>query len=208
MTLKSLCTSTLLAIISLIVIYAACYFFFDLPLAIKIHFGLANTGIHHFSVLIGKILKPTYWLILGVIVLIVGFVLRAKDKEKSAWKHCALFGGSLIAAYIVCGIFKVLLGRYRPIEYFEHAKYGFHFLSLKHDLNSSPSGHATEAFAGLFAIAKMAKKSWLSPLLLLIAALIAISRVYAGAHYLSDVIFGAYIGMLTVSWVCYFLYKK
>lgn len=208
MNLKSLCISTLLAIISLIIIYAACFYFFDLPLAIKIHFGFANTGIHPFSVLLGKILKPTYWVILGVITLIIAFFLRLKNREGAAWRNWAFFGGSLVVAYIICGIFKVLLGRYRPIEYFEHAKYGFHFLSLKHNMNSSPSGHATEAFAGLFAIAKIVKKSWLTPLLLLVAALIAISRIYAGAHYLGDVIFGAYVGLLTVSWVSYFLYKK
>jgi undecaprenyl-diphosphatase len=57
---------------------------------------------------------------------------------------------------------------------------------------SFPSDHATFAFAvaaGLFLVSKR-----LGFTALILAALIALSRVYVGEHYLSDVVVGALIG--------------
>jgi undecaprenyl-diphosphatase len=57
---------------------------------------------------------------------------------------------------------------------------------------SFPSDHATFAFAvavGLFLVSRR-----LGLLALILAALVAVSRVYVGEHYLSDVVVGALIG--------------
>ncbi len=58
---------------------------------------------------------------------------------------------------------------------------------------SFPSGHATQAFAAAAAIV------WLVPSLrvpaLVLAALVAASRVVLGVHYASDVIVGALVGL-------------
>ena len=57
---------------------------------------------------------------------------------------------------------------------------------------SMPSGHATGAFAAAVAVGLVHPRlRW--PLLAL-AALIALSRVWLGVHYLSDVIVGAVLG--------------
>jgi membrane-associated phospholipid phosphatase len=57
---------------------------------------------------------------------------------------------------------------------------------------SMPSGHATAAFAAAFA-AGLVHPRLRRPLLTL-AALVAVSRVWLGVHYLTDVLAGAAIG--------------
>ena len=58
--------------------------------------------------------------------------------------------------------------------------------------SSMPSGHATTAFAAAVAVGLVHPRlRW--PLLVL-AALVAVSRVWLGVHYLTDVIAGAALG--------------
>ena len=113
-----------------------------------------------------------------------------------------------MTSYIICAIFKVVLARYRPIELFQHQLYGFHGFSLKHNFNSTPSGHASEAFAGLYALSLFYKKTWLTGFFLLMALLIALSRVIETDHFLSDVIFGGYVGILSVIWVKHIIHWR
>jgi undecaprenyl-diphosphatase len=61
--------------------------------------------------------------------------------------------------------------------------------------NSFPSGHAATSFAGAALLARYLPGRW--PVLFLLAAGIAFSRVYVGVHYPADVIGGAILGMVT-----------
>ncbi|NCX93895.1 MAG: phosphatase PAP2 family protein, partial [Gammaproteobacteria bacterium] len=69
---------------------------------------------------------------------------------------------------------------------------------------------ASAAFAGLFAFFEACKNRyrWLGILALVLAVLIAISRVIELDHYPSDVIFGAYVGILSVYYVQFFMGKR
>lgn len=60
---------------------------------------------------------------------------------------------------------------------------------------SMPSGHATTAFAAALAVGLVHPRLRLP--LMTLAALIAVSRVWLGVHYLSDVLVGAAIGLVT-----------
>ena len=60
---------------------------------------------------------------------------------------------------------------------------------------SFPSGHTSAAFASAIAIACCSKKRLAIPCVIL-ASLIAFSRLYVGVHYPTDVICGAIIGTL------------
>lgn len=69
-----------------------------------------------------------------------------------------------------------------------------YFILPESDLGSSfPSGHAEKAFSGSVILSK-----FYEPRIFFygIAALTAISRVYVGAHYPLDIIFGSVVGLL------------
>jgi len=61
--------------------------------------------------------------------------------------------------------------------------------------SSFPSGHTMSAFAlyGFLALI-LPKKNWLGPLMLIIALLIGISRIYLVQHFLKDIYLGAIMG--------------
>jgi membrane-associated phospholipid phosphatase len=69
-------------------------------------------------------------------------------------------------------------------------------------MDEFPSGHATAAFAVCTALGFAAPR-WRWPLLAL-AAMIAVGRVYVGAHYASDVVAGAMIGIAAGALAEYF----
>jgi membrane-associated phospholipid phosphatase len=65
------------------------------------------------------------------------------------------------------------------------------------DSTSFPSGHAATAFATATAVAILYPR--LRVPVLLIAALVALSRVYLGVHYWSDVLVGSAVGV-AIGW--------
>jgi undecaprenyl-diphosphatase len=104
--------------------------------------------------------------------------------------------GVLFAAIAVPSLFatiiKRLIGRARPFVGAEPDPFLYGQLVWRPDYASMPSGHATSAFAAAIAIGLLWPR--LRPLMLLYALVIAVSRVVLDAHYLSDVIAGAFVG--------------
>jgi membrane-associated phospholipid phosphatase len=68
---------------------------------------------------------------------------------------------------------------------------------------SFPSGHATTAFAAAAALALMVPS--LRRVAFLLAAAVALSRVYLGVHYVADVVAGAALGTAVGLAVCLLL---
>lgn len=107
------------------------------------------------------------------------------------------------AAGLAADLLKILIGRARPKLLFADGTYDFTWFGLRADHWSFPSGHATTVAAAAAALWCL----WPRPLWLYAAAaaLVAISRVVTGQHFLSDVIAGAAIGVvvtrLIASWM-------
>jgi undecaprenyl-diphosphatase len=82
---------------------------------------------------------------------------------------------------------KDVVHRPRPFD----AHRSIHPLYTVHS-SSFPAGHAATAFAGAVLLAFVAPR--LAPFALALATLVAISRVYVGVHYPTDVLAGAALG--------------
>lgn len=68
---------------------------------------------------------------------------------------------------------------------------------------SMPSGHTQSASTVFFGLYQFFKKRTLLVLAIIITILVAISRMYIGVHYLSDVLVGGVLGIV----ITFFMYK-
>ncbi|MDQ3198134.1 MAG: phosphatase PAP2 family protein [Verrucomicrobiota bacterium] len=124
-------------------------------------------------------------------------VAIAAWRRNQRWVHIGL---TMIIACALAGVVargvKIATGRARPSV---KQELGWNGPRLSSKYNSFPSGHtaATTAFFGVLFFANRRLALALSPIPLLIAA----SRIYVAAHYLSDVV-GAVILGLFCAWLC------
>ncbi len=101
---------------------------------------------------------------------------------------------SVLVAGIVAKVLKTFIGRARPIFFEALDMTGFFPPSLDWAFNSMPSGHTAVSFAGLVMIGMLAPR--FKAITWTLAIVIGASRVAIGAHWPSDVILGAFIGMV------------
>lgn len=136
------------------------------------------------------------WKILAVAALVVfaAASLIVGRKSKITKLAANIFCSIVIAEFIV-GIIKIFVGRARP------PVAGFDFLSMDGAWHSFPSGHTAAAFAMLISIGLIYPKT--KPFVWTLAVIAAISRVSVAAHWPSDVVFAAFIGMASADAVVY-----
>lgn len=176
-----------------------------------------------FAFVIGKVFRTKIWLLLTGILLLLLFVKKSLNsgiKYKNSKKHFSLtvvikdfvskvrtnyaflIFSSVFLAAITTGILKVLIGRPRPIMFFD----GFRPFVFDWAFNSMPSGHSAATFAGLVMIGMLAPK--FKPLTWTLAIVVGLSRIYIGAHWPADVILGAFIGMVAADLVKCWAFKR
>ena len=126
---------------------------------------------------------------LSLVLLAVAWAFE-KPTIKSAAIQTLIAHGA--AALLANGL-KHLIGRPRPK--FVHAGDWQMSMSLASGLDSFPSGHSTASFAIATVLAKRFPM-W-GPLCLAIAVFVGISRLLRGSHFLTDVIGGAVLGILS-----------
>jgi membrane-associated phospholipid phosphatase len=95
---------------------------------------------------------------------------------------------------LVVTIVKRLIGRARPLVGGSIDPFLYLPLGWNVEYASLPSGHATDAFAAAMAMGALWPKA--RPLMWTYAAMIAVSRVVLTAHFPSDVLAGAAVGVL------------
>jgi membrane-associated phospholipid phosphatase len=126
--------------------------------------------------------------------------------EKTKSSHAFLIFYSVLSTGIIVKILKTFIGRARPIFFEALDMTGFFPPSLDWAVNSMPSGHTAISFAGLVMIGMWAPRY--KPVTWTLAVLVGVSRIAFGAHWPSDVIFGAFIGMVVADVVKWYMLKK
>ena len=196
------------AVITLVLVFAG-IFWFDKPL----YLFMRNFDAPVWR-LFDLLFDAKIWLIVSAVVLLFFYIkkslkVRPKIKnENNKFSLCVFIKDaflkvhnsyafyvfcSVLAASVVGKILKILIGRARPIFYEALDMTGFFPLSTEWAFNSMPSGHTFASFAGLVMIGLLAPKvKWFTWTL---AIIIGASRVFYGAHWPTDVIMGAFIGM-------------
>lgn len=109
-----------------------------------------------------------------------------------ALKSTLLAGVSVIIA-------KSIIGRERPFIHDDPFK--FHPFNLHDSTNSFPSGHTTVAFALATSFAREIKGTWDDVLFYTMATATAYARMHDNKHWMSDVVFGAGLGITATRFI-------
>ena len=126
----------------------------------------------------------------GIIWIVLSIVLLLIPKTR---KSGAVMVAALVVDVLLCNIvLKNLVARTRPYD----VNTGVHLLVEKLHDYSFPSGHTAASFASVTALYLAGeKKLWKFALVL--ACLIAISRLYLYVHYPTDVLGGILFGVIS-----------
>ncbi|MCP5412499.1 MAG: phosphatase PAP2 family protein [Alphaproteobacteria bacterium] len=142
--------------------------------------------------------KAGHWLAAAVLALIVAAVFRHFDLLNTdadmMVTYSIAFIASLMVGSLVLHVIKLVLGRRRPRDDMEMGLYGFMPFAFNTDYNSFPSGHALT----ICCVAVIFTCVWpmLWPVWFVVAAILAVTRALLTAHFLSDVLIGAGIGLI------------
>lgn len=140
------------------------------------------------------ILYPTFFIWLGALALNffpMGWSVRWAVRAVGALSGFLFV--SVGAPGLVSALLKRLIGRARPTELDQFGTLWFEPGAwAQYSLQGLPSGHATTSFALAFALVALFGRWWAVAYAL--AALIALSRIVLGVHFLSDALAGALLG--------------
>ncbi len=125
----------------------------------------------------------------GILWIAVTFILLIIKKTRKIGIYCAV--ALVLQLTLINGLIKNLVGRIRPYEVVD----GLNCLIGVQKDPSFPSGHTSSSFAVASVIFMKLPKKFGIPALIM-AALIAFSRLYVGVHYPTDVIAGTVFGIL------------
>jgi len=143
--------------------------------------------------------KAGHWLAAAILALAAAAVARQiglhGQKLEMLANYSLAFIASLTVGSAVLHVIKLVLGRRRPRDDMEMGLYGFVPFAFNTNFNSFPSGHALT----IFSVAVIFTCVWplLWPLWFAIAAFLAGVRALLTAHFLSDVLIGGGIGLIT-----------
>jgi len=203
--IEGLLRKTAISAVIASIAYLVLFIYFDRAIDLWIHNNYSNTWLPHVGSYISYLADGSF-IGLGIAFCFI-LVLISDYRLKRRWSKLLLYICICVAIAIIIGDgFKYLLGRHRPVMLFDHNLYGLHFFSSEWALNSTPSGHTIRAFSLLTALSMLYRR--FTVFFISIALLIGASRVAVTAHYPSDVLFGAFIGIFTAVWTYQYFFDK
>jgi len=176
------------------------YYYWDLPLAIYCR-GLGRSIIDIAKIV--TILGDSLWYFIILVPAFIYFWFLAKNK---LWSKRIIF---ILVSLSISGLLNLLIkwlaGRYRP-NMLEKGFFGFNYFGVGYDLNSFPSGHTVTAFSLAAAVSILFPRTGIFAFIIAIS--IGMTRIILTSHYLSDVIAGAGIGILSAMILKYYFDRR
>jgi lipid A 4'-phosphatase len=117
-----------------------------------------------------------------------------RQLDRNAWRAGFVFV-TVAGAGLVGDLLKPLFGRARPVLMLREGVFGFTWHGAHAAYWSFPSGHAITITALAAALAQIERRGL--PLYVAAALLVAASRIVLDEHYLSDVLAGIYLALVT-----------
>ena len=159
-----------------------------------------NRDVHTFMENVSRFGDWPEHVLVGLVLLGIAFW-----RGNQQWKRI-LF--AMLIALAIAGLIgraiKITTGRARPSVKAEHVWNGLRVSGSKY--HSFPSGHV-DASMGFFGVLLLARRR-IGLACLPIPILIGFSRLYLGAHYLSDVVCAAVLGILSAILVTHFYLRR
>lgn len=143
--------------------------------------------------------KGAHWLAISIVAYAVAWglerVIGPGPELQLVTASALAFLFSLAAGSVILHTIKVMAGRRRPRDELELGLYGFRPFGLNLKYDSFPSGHALTIVC--VAVVLSGTVPGLAILWFAIALYLALTRAFLNAHFLSDVLIGAGIGLIT-----------
>jgi membrane-associated phospholipid phosphatase len=148
-------------------------------------------GITHYA-------KAGHWLGAAILALVVAAGFRhfkvQEDDASLMIGYSLAFIAMLTLGSAVLHVIKLVWGRRRPRDDMEMGLYGFQPFAFNLEYNSFPSGHALTISCVAVIFTCVWPDWW--PAFFAIASLLAVTRALLTAHFLSDVLIGAGLGLI------------
>lgn len=174
----------------------------------------ADTDIYHYFIDQDKqaphVLKQVGWyfgspqntyMVMGGVYLTGLFTNNQKIRRTGV-----LMLSSASAAGLVQTLAKNAFGRARPTA--EEGRHDFDPFSKEPDHHSFPSGHAIMSFTVAHALAKQFESPWIKGGIYAVGSIAPVSRLWAGAHWATDIGAGIFISIVTVDSIDHFLFQE
>ena len=162
----------------------------DAALALE---ALQRKGWYRFLWILGRV-EP--WLFVAAAILFVDFGGNRRNALR-ALRRAVFLPLSVAISGAAAELLKLVFRRLRPNQndgWYAFRSFSDNFLSAEN--LGLPSGHATTSFAAAFALCWMWPRA--APVFLAAAIGCSVSRLLAGAHFLSDVLVGAALAFFIV----------
>ncbi|MDR1696460.1 MAG: glycosyltransferase family 39 protein [Endomicrobium sp.] len=131
--------------------------------------------------------------IMLIFILVLSAAIMWNDKKDGFWTNIALLASVMAVAAVITYSLKSYFERPRPMSFFGDENVNTIYEQVHR--NSFPSGHTQSAVAACTFMFLTVRKYWYWYVFLAFAA--GFERIYAGAHFPSDVLAGALIGFFT-----------
>lgn len=133
-----------------------------------------------------------------------GFGLFTKNEKIR--KTSVLIISSSFTSGLIQSVSKTAFGRARPLNGYKSTS--FRFWSNEAKFHSFPSGHTVLSVTMAHAIAKQFKNPWSKVTIYALGSVAPVSRLFKGAHWLTDVSLGAVLSIVVVDSIDKFLFNN